>query len=94
MVEKKDKRPKAVVLLSGGLDSTTVLAIARNAGFSCYCLSFQYGQRQAVELLRAKENAARMEAAEHLVLQIDLDKIGGTTWGTRTKEHLRWMSRL
>lgn len=73
-----EKQPRAVVLLSGGLDSTTVLAIARDKGFACYTLSFQYGQRQAIELERAKENSARLGAVEHLVLQIGLDAIGGS----------------
>lgn len=69
---------KAVVLLSGGLDSTTALAIASHAGYDCYCLSFSYGQRQSIELARAKENAQRMGAVEHLILHLDLDKIGGS----------------
>jgi 7-cyano-7-deazaguanine synthase len=59
MEQKKNREKKAVVLLSGGLDSTTVLAIAKDAGFSCYCLSFQYGQRQVIELEKAKESSAR-----------------------------------
>jgi len=74
----KNKKPRAVVLLSGGLDSTTVLAIARAAGYDCYCLSFSYGQRQAVELRRAHENAIRYQACEHLVLDLGLDRIGGS----------------
>ena len=71
-------RPKAVVLLSGGLDSTTVLAIAKDEGFACYCLSFQYGQRQSIELERAKENSVKLGAVDHLVLNIGLDAIGGS----------------
>jgi 7-cyano-7-deazaguanine synthase len=78
MEQKNRKEKKAVVLLSGGLDSTTVLAIARDKGFVCYCLSFQYGQRQAVELEKAKESSARYGAAAHLVLDIGLDRIGGS----------------
>jgi len=70
--------PIAVVLLSGGLDSTTTLAIARNGGFACYCLSFQYGQRQVIELQRAQEISSRLGAVQHLVLQIDLGEIGGS----------------
>lgn len=69
---------KAVVLLSGGLDSTTTLAIAKNQGFLCYCLSFFYGQRQAIELERAKENARNLGCEEHLVLRLELDRIGGS----------------
>ncbi len=70
--------PRAVVLLSGGLDSTTVLAMAREQGFACYCLSFQYGQRQSIELQKARENSNRLGAAGHLVLQIGLDALGGS----------------
>ncbi|MFH7320833.1 7-cyano-7-deazaguanine synthase QueC [Desulfurivibrio sp. D14AmB] len=69
---------KAVVLLSGGLDSTTVLALAATAGFRCHCLSFSYGQRHTRELELARANARRWGAAEHLVLDIALDAIGGS----------------
>ncbi|MDR2548645.1 MAG: 7-cyano-7-deazaguanine synthase QueC [Desulfobulbus sp.] len=69
---------QAVVLLSGGLDSTTVLAIARSQGFACNCLSFDYGQRQAVELERARTVARHFDAVRHLVLRVDLDAIGGS----------------
>jgi 7-cyano-7-deazaguanine synthase len=72
-----EEAKKAVILLSGGLDSTTVLAIARARGFSCYCLSFAYGQRQEIELARAAALAASA-GAEHLVLRLDLDRIGGS----------------
>jgi len=71
-------RQKAVVLLSGGLDSTTTLAVAVSKGFSCYCLSFSYGQRQAIELQAAKRVAEAFGALQHLVLRLDLDKIGGS----------------
>ncbi len=77
-----NSKEKAVILLSGGLDSTTVLAIAREQGFACYCLSFSYGQRQSIELERARQNAARMGASEHLVLNLDLHKIGGSALTT------------
>lgn len=82
---------KAVILLSGGLDSTTVLAIAQAAGFSCYCLSFAYGQRQNIELDRARTLAARAGVIEHLVLRLDLDKIGGSalTTGQAVPKHRR-----
>ncbi|WP_028317037.1 7-cyano-7-deazaguanine synthase QueC [Desulfobulbus elongatus] len=69
---------QAVVLLSGGLDSTTVLAIARSQGFACNCLSFRYGQRQAIELDRAQTIAQHFGAVRHLVLRVDLDAIGGS----------------
>ncbi|MBM9613732.1 7-cyano-7-deazaguanine synthase QueC [Desulfobulbus rhabdoformis] len=69
---------QAVVLLSGGLDSTTVLAIAQSQGFTCNCLSFSYGQRQEIELERARAIAQRAGVANHLVLRVDLDAIGGS----------------
>lgn len=68
----------AVVLLSGGLDSATVLAIARNEGFECHALSFRYGQRHAAELDAARRVANALGAARHLVLDIDLGVIGGS----------------
>ncbi len=69
---------KAVVLYSGGLDSTTCVAIARAEGFVPYALSFAYGQRHAVELAKARENAPKIGAAEHLVVDFDLRRIGGS----------------
>lgn len=72
------KDPQAVVLLSGGLDSTTVLAMARSQGFVCNCLSFQYGQRQAIELERARTISSYYGVQRHLVLRVDLDAIGGS----------------
>jgi len=75
-------KPKAVVLLSGGLDSTTVLAIAGAEGYECYCLSFSYGQRQKIELERAAAVAEAAGVAKHLVLRLDLDKIGGSALTT------------
>ncbi|HIJ78612.1 MAG: 7-cyano-7-deazaguanine synthase QueC [Desulfobulbaceae bacterium] len=78
----ENKKPKAVVLLSGGLDSTTVLAIARSEGYDCCCLSFAYGQRQAIELELARANCARLGVARHLVLRLDLDAIGGSALTT------------
>lgn len=69
---------RAVILLSGGLDSTTTLAIARSLGYSCFCLSFDYGQKQTVELEKAKAIAIRYQAERHLILNLDLDKIGGS----------------
>lgn len=69
---------KGVILLSGGLDSTTVLAIARSQGYSCYCLSFRYGQKQSVELERASHIAKTFAVEQHLILRLDLDLIGGS----------------
>jgi 7-cyano-7-deazaguanine synthase len=69
---------KAVVLLSGGLDSTTALAVARSQGFECYALSVDYGQRHRVELDRANEVAKALGAAEHRVVKLDLRQIGGS----------------
>ena len=71
-------KEKAVVLLSGGLDSTTVTALARKEGFELYCLSFSYGQRHARELEAAARIAKHFGAAEHLVIDLDLKKIGGS----------------
>ncbi len=75
MVEVQEK---AVVLLSGGLDSATVLAIARSQGYELYALSFSYGQRHVWELEAAAKVAAAIGAAEHKVAQIDLRIFGGS----------------
>jgi len=69
---------KAVILSSGGLDSTTVMAIAKHAGFAIYSLSFDYGQRHSFELEAARNIAAAFKAKEHLVINLDLQKIGGS----------------
>ena len=69
---------KAVVLLSGGLDSTTVLAISQSQGYECYALSFDYGQKQKSELKSAAMVASQFEAAEHRVMKISLSDIGGS----------------
>lgn len=70
--------PKAVVLLSGGLDSTTVLAIARAEGFEPYALSFRYGQRHTVELTAAARVADAYGACRHVIADIDLRVFGGS----------------
>jgi 7-cyano-7-deazaguanine synthase len=70
--------PKAVVLLSGGLDSATVLAIAHRDGFEPYALSFRYGQRHQTELHRAKTIAERMRVAKHTIIDMDLSTWGGS----------------
>ena len=72
------ERPKAVVLLSGGLDSTTVLAIAQKEGYEPYALSFSYGQRHTVELDAAAAVAASMNVGGHIVAHIDLRAFGGS----------------
>ncbi|MGB1189042.1 MAG: 7-cyano-7-deazaguanine synthase QueC [Pseudomonadales bacterium] len=69
---------KAVILLSGGLDSATVLAIARDLGYACYCLSFVYGQRHDGEVGYAKNIAAQLGASEHRIATIDLATFGGS----------------
>lgn len=71
-------RQRAVVLLSGGLDSTTTLAIARNAGYAVHALSFRYGQRHKAELEAARRVAAHMGVARHVVADIDLRVFGGS----------------
>lgn len=71
-------QPKAIVLLSGGLDSTTVLAIAVREGFEAHALSFRYGQKHEWEMMAAKQVAEKMGAASHRVLEIDLRAIGGS----------------
>ncbi len=70
---------KAVVLLSGGVDSTTVLAIARSEGFEPHALSFRYGQRHVVELEAAKRVATAQGVTDHVVVEIDLRKFGGSS---------------
>lgn len=70
---------KAIVLLSGGLDSTTVLAIALNEGYSVYALSFDYGQNHRIELEAAARTAERSGVAEHRVVKVDLRSFGGSS---------------
>jgi 7-cyano-7-deazaguanine synthase len=69
---------KAVILYSGGLDSTTCMAIARAEGYAPYAISFAYGQRHSVELELARKNAVPMGAIEHLVVDFDYRKVGGS----------------
>jgi len=68
----------AIVLLSGGLDSTTTLAIAKHEGYSCRAMSFRYGQRHEVELARAQQVAEAMEVVQHVIVDIDLRQFGGS----------------
>lgn len=71
-------KPKAVILLSGGLDSATVLAKARADGFDCYALSFEYGQRHKAELQAANNVVTLLGATEHRTLHLDLGVLGGS----------------
>jgi 7-cyano-7-deazaguanine synthase len=73
-----ETRPKAVVLLSGGLDSATVLAIANATGYDSYALSFFYGQRHVWELECARRIAADLDVKDHRIAQIDLQMFGGS----------------
>jgi len=69
---------RAVVLLSGGLDSTTALAVAKAQGYHPYALSFRYGQRHRLELLSAARVAAAFDVGEHVILDVDLRRFGGS----------------
>ena len=71
-------RPRAVVLLSGGLDSATTLAIANETGYDCYCLSLDYGQRHRVELDAASRVAKALNACEQRVMRLALGEFGGS----------------
>jgi 7-cyano-7-deazaguanine synthase len=75
---KEMKNKKAVVLYSGGLDSTTCMAIARADGFDSHAMSFAYGQRHSVELDKAREYAPQIGAVSHQVVEIDLRQFGGS----------------
>jgi len=71
-------KPNAVVLLSGGLDSATALALAREHGFNCHCLSLDYGQRHRVELEAAQRVAASLGASAHKTIRLDLTAFGAS----------------
>jgi 7-cyano-7-deazaguanine synthase len=73
-----DRPRRAVVLLSGGLDSATCLAIAKQSGFDCHCMSVDYGQRHAAELAAAARVATNLGAAEHRVVHLDIGQFGGS----------------
>ncbi len=75
---KRTARPRAVVLLSGGLDSSTCLAVAKSEGFEPYALSVNYGQRHRGELDRARRIARALGAADHRVVRVDLHAFGGS----------------
>lgn len=78
MAEAGAEGDKAVILVSGGLDSTTVLAMAQAQGYACYSLSFDYGQRHRSELLAAERVSSAMAVVEHKLVQLNLDSIGGS----------------
>ena len=78
MTKSDTKRNKAVVLVSGGLDSATVLAMARAQEYDCFALSFDYGQRHRTELEAASRVATALGAAEHKTITLDLAGIGGS----------------
>lgn len=71
-------KKKAVILVSGGLDSVTVLAMAKAEGYECYALSFDYGQRHCAELQAAQKVAKAFDVIEHKVLHLDLNQLGGS----------------
>ena len=78
MSENMSEQKRAVVLLSGGLDSTTALAVAKKEGYAAYALSFRYGQRHSVELESAARVARALEVKEHLIIDVDMRSIGGS----------------
>jgi len=78
MSHREGNRPRAVVLLSGGVDSATALAIAVRDGYACHALSFRYGQRHAIEVEAAARVAHLLGAAEHRILALPLDELGGS----------------
>lgn len=75
---------RAIVLLSGGLDSATTLAVAKDEGFDCYALSIDYGQRHAAELAAAREVARRAGVIEHRVIPVDVSVFGGSALTDRS----------
>ena len=77
MTMTKTEKP-AVILLSGGLDSATALAIARTNGYTPYALSFRYGQRHSIELDAAQRVAAAQDVTRHVIADIDLRTFGGS----------------
>jgi len=78
MIEQASTERRAVVLLSGGLDSTTTLAIAKNEGYKIYSLTFRYGQRHEIEIEAARRVASHFGTEQHVIAQIDLRVFGGS----------------
>jgi 7-cyano-7-deazaguanine synthase len=81
----KDNKPKAVVLLSGGLDSTTTLALAKSQGYALYALTFQYGQRHQLEIEAARRIALQFQVTQHKIFNVDLSVFGGSALTTDIK---------
>lgn len=77
-MNNNDHKKKAVVLLSGGLDSSTILAIAQAKGFDTYAITFRYGQKHEIELEAARRVAKQFNVAEHVIAEIDLRIFGGS----------------
>ncbi len=77
-MQSKTIKHKAVILFSGGLDSTTCLAMAKSKGFACYALSFDYGQKHHAELAGAKKLAKLFDVAEHKIVKLALNDFGGS----------------
>lgn len=75
---------KAVILLSGGLDSTTCLAIAKNKNYTCYALSFDYGQKHRAELTAAKKIAQHFQVAQHEIVTLSIGNLGGSALTDQT----------
>ena len=71
-------KKKAIILLSGGMDSTTLLALAQSQGYECYALSFRYGQRHSTELQAATEVAKQVNVIRHEIIDLDLSRFGGS----------------
>lgn len=81
----KNMPKNAVILLSGGLDSTTCLALAQHEGFNCYTISFSYGQKQSAELLAAQSIAKKAGVKKHEIIQLPIGQLGGSAL---TDEHI------
>ena len=77
-MSRADDQKSAVVLVSGGLDSATVLALARQRGFNCYALTLDYGQRHRLELQAARQVVSALGAIEHRTVSLDLSQFGGS----------------
>ncbi len=88
-VRERASRRRAVVLVSGGLDSATCLAIAKAEGYACHALSFAYGQRHEAELVAAARVAGTLGAIEHRVMSIDLGVFGGSA-GAAPEQPAGW----